>query len=103
MALQDVLFAVDADKQFYKIIGYESNLNRFYDQTNYCWGAQYWPSRIASLTKTSDWKWEIAKFIHICKSILPRNLIKACDLFHCELKDWFNENIPSVLAIEKPW
>ena len=33
MVLQDALSAVDAAKQFYKIIWFENNFNRFYDKT----------------------------------------------------------------------
>ena len=33
MVLQDALSAVDAAKQFYKIIWYENNFNRFYART----------------------------------------------------------------------
>ena len=73
MGLQDALSAVDADKQLYKIIWSENNFNRFYDKIVIT-AEEHNIARIASLPKTSDRKWELAKCIYNCKSILPGNL-----------------------------
>ena len=95
MVLQDVLSAVDAAKQFYKIIQSENNFNRFYDKT---------------VTTAEEYNIDLPESPHYLRLQIKNKsqpnvftFVKAYfDLLHCELKDLFNEYIPSVLAIEKP-
>ena len=100
--MQDALSAVDAAKQFYKIIRSANNFNRFYNKS------------VATAEEHNIDLPELPRYLRLhiknvsepnvftsAKKYFTANLLKACDLLHYELENRFDEHIPSVPLIKK--
>lgn len=103
-SIQDALCAVDAAKAYFRRIHSDQEFDRFYDTTvktaeNHCIGQPELPRyrpRPARFDKGS-----VPHEFPDAQAYYHHTYFEACDLLSGELERFFDQHIPSVLAIEQ--